>query len=90
MCTAISLNAKIHLFGRTLDLECSFFEKVIITPRNYKFDFSHTNSIQNHYAIIGIGIIKNNFPLYYDAVNEKGLGIAGLNFPNNANYNDEK
>ena len=25
-----------------------------------------------------------------DAVNEKGLGIAGLNFPNNANYNDEK
>lgn len=28
-----------------------------------------------------------NYPLYYDAVNEKGLGIAGLNFVGNAHYN---
>ena len=27
--------------------------------------------------------IIDNYPLYYDAVNEKGLGIAGLNFVNN-------
>ncbi len=28
----------------------------------------------------------NDYPLYYDAVNEKGLCIAGLNFPKNAVY----
>ena len=28
--------------------------------------------------------------MYYDAINEKGLGIAGLNFVGNAVYHDEK
>lgn len=88
MCTAISFKSKEHLFGRTLDLECSFNESVIITPRNYKFSFRNSECRNNHYAIIGIGIISNDYPLYYDAVNEKGLGIAGLNFPQNAVYND--
>lgn len=32
--------------------------------------------------------VAENYPLYYDAVNEKGLGIAGLNFVGNAFYND--
>ena len=30
--------------------------------------------------------VKDGFPLYYDAVNEKGLCMAGLNFPENACY----
>ncbi len=30
-----------------------------------------------------------DYPLYYDAVNEKGLGIAGLNFVGNAHYNEK-
>lgn len=29
-----------------------------------------------------------NYPLLYDAINEKGLGIAGLNFVGNAVYHD--
>jgi len=28
----------------------------------------------------------DNYPLYYDAINEKGLGMAGLNFVGNAHY----
>ena len=32
--------------------------------------------------------IAENYPLYYDAINEKGLGIAGLNFVGNAYYNE--
>lgn len=31
--------------------------------------------------------VTENYPLYYEAVNEKGLGIAGLNFVGNAQYN---
>ena len=31
-------------------------------------------------------IRDRDYPLYYDAVNEKGLGMAGLNFAGNAVY----
>lgn len=30
--------------------------------------------------------VVNDYPLYYDAMNEKGLAMAGLNFPENAFY----
>jgi choloylglycine hydrolase len=30
--------------------------------------------------------VSDGYPLYYDATNEKGLSIAGLNFPDNAVY----
>ena len=33
--------------------------------------------------------VTENYPLYYDAINEKGLCIAGLNFVGNANYNEQ-
>ena len=32
--------------------------------------------------------MAGNYPLYYDAVNENGLAIAGLNFVGNAYYNN--
>ena len=32
--------------------------------------------------------VAEDFPLYYDAINEKGLGMAGLNFPGNADYKE--
>ena len=46
-------------------------------------------SIKTHYAIIGMAYVTNNYPLYYDAINEKGLGIAGLNFVGNAKYKEK-
>ncbi len=90
MCTAITYNTKDHYFGRNLDLEFSYKETVTITPRNYPFKFRKVNEINNHYAIIGMVYVADGYPLYYDAINEKGLGMAGLNFPDNANYKDEK
>lgn len=86
MCTAISLNTQNHYFGRNLDLERDFGEKVIITPRNYTFDFRMEKQISSHYALIGMGIDVHNYPLYFEATNEKGLSMAGLNFPDNAQY----
>ena len=89
MCTAITYNTKDHYFGRNLDLEYSYKETVTITPRNYPFKFRKVNDINNHYAIIGMAYVADNYPLYYDAINEKGLGMAGLNFPDNADYKQE-
>ncbi len=86
MCTAINFKTKKTYFGRTFDYDFSYNEKVIITPRKYEFTFKNKRTINDHYALIGIGIIIDNYPLYYDCINEKGLGIAGLNFVNNAVY----
>ena len=90
MCTAITYNTKDHYFGRNLDLEYSYNETITITPRNYPFKFRKVKDINNHYAIIGMAYVTNDYPLYYDAINEKGLGMAGLNFPTNADYKEEQ
>lgn len=88
MCTAASFKNKNTYFGRTLDYEFSYGEKVTITPRNYPFEFRHLGLNNNNYAIIGMAHIHNDYPMYYDAMNEYGLGMAGLNFVGNAKYNE--
>ena len=88
MCTAVTYYTKDHYFGRNLDLEYSYNETVTITPRNYEFKFRKVGEIKSHYSIIGMAYVANNFPLYYDGINEKGLGMAGLNFPGNADYKE--
>ena len=86
MCTAATYKTKDFYFGRTLDYEFSYGDEIAVTPRNYAFDFRHTSACTSHYAIIGMAHIVGNYPLYYDAINEKGLGMAGLNFVGNAVY----
>jgi len=86
MCTAITYTTKDHYFGRNLDLEYSYFESVTVTPRNFPLPFRQTPDMKQHYAMIGMAHVKDGYPLYYDATNEKGLSMAGLNFPGNACY----
>lgn len=86
MCTAITYHTKDNYFGRTLDLEYTYQETVTVTPRNFKFQFRNKQEINCHYAIIGMATVVNDYPLYYEAANEHGLGMAGLNFPGNAYY----
>ncbi len=90
MCTAITYKTKDSYFGRNLDLEYSYKETVTITPRNYPLKFRKVKSLDKHYAIIGMAYVEGDYPLYYDAINEKGLGMAGLNFPKNAYYHELK
>lgn len=87
MCTAATYKTKDFYFGRTLDYEFSYGDEITITPKNYPLKFRHTDEIESHYAIIGMACVMNDFPLYYDAINEKGLAMAGLNFVGNAHYN---
>lgn len=88
MCTAITYKTKDTYFGRTLDYEFSYGDEVVITPRNYVFNFKNVKKISSHYAIIGMAHVMDDYPLYYEAINEMGLGIAGLNFVGNAFYNN--
>ena len=86
MCTSISFKTKDHYFGRNLDYEFSYNETVTVTPRNYPLKFRHAKTMKSHYALIGMAFVQNDYPLYYDATNEMGLSMAGLNFPRYAHY----
>lgn len=88
MCTAATYKTKDFYFGRTLDYEFSYGDEVTITPRNYPFHFIEKEKMESHYAIIGMAHVTENYPLYYDAINENGLAMAGLNFVGNAYYNE--
>ncbi len=90
MCTAISFTDKKHYFGRNLDLEGSFGEGVVYTPRGYAWKFRAEKTPSSRFAMIGMGFVRDGVPLYYDAVNECGLAVAGLNFPKSAVYLEEK
>ena len=88
MCTAITLHTKDHYFGRNLDYETTFGEQVVITPRNYPLRYKCTESMSHHFAMLGMAVVAEEYPLYFDAVNEKGLAMAGLHFVGNAHYEE--
>lgn len=93
MCTSLTLETKdgFHLFGRNMDLEYSFNQSIIYIPRNYKAINKGDNNreTKTKYAILGMGTTFNNYPTFADAMNEKGVACAGLNFPGYAKYSEE-
>ena len=97
MCTAISLKTDSHYFGRNLDLDRTYGEEITVMPRRRKIAFGCGVTCMEHYAVIGMAKVvetdgeKNGgYPLFFDAVNEQGLAVAGLNFPHNAYYVPKK
>ena len=89
MCTSILMKGDGTFFGRNMDLNYSLEKNVIITPRKFPFQFRAACEIKEHFAIIGMGMVKNGYPLYFEAANEQGLAMAGLHFPGNAYYSSE-
>ena len=88
MCTAATYKTKDFYFGRTLDYEFSYGEEIVISPRNFPIRYRHMGEMKHHYALIGMAHLAGDTPLFYDAINEKGLGMAGLNFVGNADYKE--
>lgn len=101
MCTAVSFITQCHYFGRNLDYEFSYDETVTVMPRNFTLKYRSgiemkvpfkLSDVTNacHFAMIGMAYVVDDYPLYYDAVNEAGLGMAGLLFAGNAVYDHER
>lgn len=86
MCTAAVYRSGALYMGRTLDYEFSYGEEVVLTPRRFPLPFRHEPTRGAHYALLGTAHVAAGYPLYYDAANEKGLGMAGLNFAESARY----
>lgn len=87
MCTGLTITTPAgFFFGRNMDIDRPFGERVIIVPRRYACGFLHEPRREAGYALIGMGSVVDNLPLYAEAANEKGLCAAGLNFPGFAQY----
>ena len=86
MCTAIRMTTADTYVGRNLDLEYSYRDELVHTPRHFPLIFRRLPALETHYAVLGTAYVPDDFPLYYDAVNEYGLFMAGLNFPQYAQY----
>lgn len=88
MCTAATYFSGDHYFGRNLDLEYSYHEQVTVVPRHFPFAYRNGAKDSDHFAMIGMAFVAGGYPLFYDGINEKGLGMAGLNFPVNCDFRD--
>ena len=89
MCTAATYQTKDFYMGRTLDYEFSYGEEIAVMPRRFPLEFRYGKRLKTHYAMIGMAHMAGGYPLFYDAANEMGLGMAGLNFVGNAVYQEE-
>ena len=74
-------------FGRNLDWSFSYGETILVTPRGYRYDtvFGAGGKAKPN-AVIGVGVVMADRPMYFDCANEHGLAIAGLNFPGYASF----
>ncbi len=86
MCTSIAIRKSGFCFGRNMDIDYSFNEQVVVAPRNFPLIFKKIPLLSHHYAFIGTAAVRNSIPLYAEGMNEKGLCIAALKFPDNAFY----
>lgn len=87
MCTAVCYAGH---FGRNLDLPRSPGEQVVLTPRSFPLPLRDSPAMTAHHAMLGMAHIAAGYPLYYDALNEHGLAMAGLNFPGYAVYHPHR
>ena len=92
MCTGIRFtdsNGSMY-FGRNLDWTQGYGERVVVTPPAAQvpaaFERSGDLDAKHAHAVIGMGIIAEGVPLYFDCGNDAGLAVAGLNFPQSARY----
>ncbi len=83
MCTSISMDNGGFCFGRNMDIEFMLPVQTVITPRRYPFRLRRGGEMSEHHAFIGSAVLKQGYPLYCDAMNEHGLCMAGLSFPDN-------
>ena len=88
MCTGIRFSdGSGHLYlARNLDWTAGYGERVVLTPTGYapRSPFGAVPEIAH--AVIGMGIVEDDTPLYFDCGNDAGLAVAGLNFPGYARY----
>ncbi len=88
MCTVLTLEG--NVVGRNLDLSYHYNEELVLCGRNVELEFRFLEDLKTHYAFMGVATRIGGRPMFYEAINEHGLFVAGLNFPNNCKYGEVK
>ncbi|MBD7919323.1 choloylglycine hydrolase family protein [Cellulomonas sp. Sa3CUA2] len=88
MCTGIRFSdGSGHLYlARNLDWTSGYGQRVVATPTGYAPQSPFGAVPEIRHAVIGMGIVEEGTPLYFDCGNDAGLAVAGLNFPGYAQY----
>ena len=86
MCTVMAYRACDTVVGRNLDLERSLGEALMLLPRRAPFSYRCARTPKTAYAVMGMACQPHEQPLFFDALNEKGVYMAALNFPLWASY----
>ncbi len=87
MCTSVLFrNGNHSFFGRNLDLQYQLANDVTVCPRNYVLPYHHLPDMPHHPAIVGMAITGYGYPLFFEGINEYGVGVASLNFPGYGQY----
>ena len=86
MCTSVLYRGEDTCFGRTLDLEYAYADRVVLLPAHAPLHFLYQPTLTSHHALLGTAVLHDCAPLWYDALNDQGLAMAGLNFPKSAVY----
>lgn len=91
MCTSLTLLTKDghHLFGRTMDFSVDLNQRVIMTPRRYKWINATKETIPAKLGAVGMGIQQQGKVTLADGLNESGLTCAALYLPGFAVYNTQ-
>lgn len=90
MCTSIVMRSENVYFGRNMDIDYDFGQSAVITPRSFPLYFKEEKEIKAHFSMVGTAAVFENYPLYAEAMNEKGLYMSALNFPDNACYSEKR
>ncbi|MDO5755598.1 MAG: choloylglycine hydrolase [Tissierellia bacterium] len=90
MCTCIRVLGESVYMGRNMDIEYSFGEELVIVPRKYPWKWRKAEGKEASFAMMGVATVMDDYPLFAEGINEKGLAVASLNFPGNAAYFEEK
>lgn len=87
MCTAIIMKTTDNktLFGRNMDIEFDFPAEIVLVQKDF-IASRNGFSYKSKYAVLGSAIVAENYPLFAEGFNEKGVACAGLNFPNFCEY----
>lgn len=82
MCTAVRFcDPEGRLYcGRNYDWGCGFGQGPVAVPANWEWQSRHLGPIKTVSGLIGMGIVQQNMPLFFDCVNEDGLYCAGLSY----------
>lgn len=87
MCTSISYQTKtgVHFLARTMDFGFALEGQPIVMPRNHEWQSDLGHPVTSRYGYVGTGRKFGSY-LFADGVNEKGVAIAELYFPDEVQY----